>query len=158
MTHTQHATPCFAIYKSQTKARLIFDMRAYNKVFPRPPPFSLPAMSQLLKSGPLSRFWFAKVDVQNCFWSISLPPAVTGYFPLHSGVIGCPTYGSRQLPFGWSWSPLLAQLTIHDIITPLHTVFLCWQFIDDILIAHEDPYFLTFGVEYLVYILDKHAV
>ena len=48
------------------------------------------------------------------------------------------------LPFGWSWSPVLAQLFIFAALLPLcglddlhHS-----QYLDDILLASTDPHFL----------------
>ena len=47
----QPGAPPFATNKNTTKCRRILDLRLYNKLFPRPPPFHLPSLSTLLTLG-----------------------------------------------------------------------------------------------------------
>jgi hypothetical protein len=93
-----------------------------------------------------------KIDLQNCFWSISLPSQVRGAFTLSStsSVFTC-----RRLPFGWAWSPVLAQLYIAYLLAPLRsfTDLPPWQYYDDILLASTDPAFLTFTFHYTCHLL-----
>ncbi len=69
-------------------------------------------------------------------------------------------FGSRRLPFGWFFSPILGQKTLERILLPLAAWFpdLMWQFIDDILLGHPDPYFLSFACAFAVYLLEKSGL
>ena len=121
--HSTHmvpfGSPTFLTYKSKTKARLICDLRQYNtrfhSLFSKPPAFQLPTLEALSfrRSSPL---FFTKLDIANCFWSISLPAKVRGSFVLKSSLGLLQT---RRLPFGWSWSPLLAHSFIRTVLAPL---------------------------------------
>ena len=106
--HSQPAAPAFAIYKSAEKARLIVDLRRYNTLPPPPPPpFHLPHISSLLATRSPVLF-FIKLDVANLYWSLLIPPTVSGYFSYQSASLTS-VFGSRRLPFGWSYSPVLAH-------------------------------------------------
>ena len=76
-----------------------------------------------------------------CFWSLLLPESVLGYFTLSAGYC---TYGSRRLPFGWSYSPIVGQRTLELILQPILALLPsgCWQYVDDILLTSADPVFL----------------
>ena len=78
---------------------------------------------------------------------LQLPADVSGHFVYtvahasgsHS------SYGSRALPFGWNWSPLIAQRFIGTIMAALDSLLRhWWLYIDDLWLAHSDPVFLTF--------------
>ena len=152
-THPQHAAPTFAIYKTSTKCRLILDLRACNKLFLRPPSFRLPTFFALLQS-PSLPLYFVKLDVTNFFWSLSLPPTVSGYFRFQSSSASF-TYGTRRLPFGWSFSSIISHLTLERILHPLLSWLpdTLWQYNDDILLAHPDPHFLSFVAAYATHLL-----
>lgn len=152
------AAPVFVRYKSELKARVILDLRAYNTLFPPPPPFHLPNLSSLLQTHPHHTQFFIKLDISNFFWSLLLPHEVTGFFTFAAG--DTQTYGTRRLPFGWSWSPIIAQLTLARILAPVATWFpgRFWQYVDDILIADEDPHFLHFTGSYLVHLLARSGL
>ena len=92
------AAPVFARYKSELKARVILDLRAYNSLFPRPPPFHLPNLSSLLRSHQLQTHFFIKLDISNFFWSLTLPLGVTGMFTFAAG---------DTQPYGWRGPRLL---------------------------------------------------
>ena len=79
------------------KLRFIVNLRSYNDLFHRPPYFSLPSFTDLLHMPNFADKCFIKLDIENCFWSLTLPPQVSGDFT------------TTRLPFGWSWSPILAQ-------------------------------------------------
>ena len=114
-TTSLNAAPAFLSYKSEHKLRFIIDFRAYNLAFPKPPPFSLPNLAHLLALRQFNQLFFIKIDLLNCFWSIRLPDTVGGEF---CGNLYSTTFTTRRLPFGWSWSPVLAQLTIHSYFNP----------------------------------------
>jgi hypothetical protein len=63
----QPAAPAFVSAKTPDKARLLLDMRAWNKVFPPPPRFPLPKLSELLISPHAPTLFFTKLDVSNFF-------------------------------------------------------------------------------------------
>ena len=144
-------SPCFTIYKTPTKCRLIVDMRVYNMLWPRPPPFCLPSLDTLLNLT-LKGLFFIKIDVSNFYWSLSIPDHVTGSFVLCAGT---QFYHTRRLPFGWRWSPFLAQETLRRVLQPVSVMLgaLLWQFVDDVLFASPDPYFLSFVGSYVVHLL-----
>lgn len=149
-------SPAFALFKSASSARLIVNCKVFNGVFPDPPPFRLPTFSHLL-CRPLCGLYFIKLDVANFFWSLQLPGEVEGGFILESGGR---YFFSRRLPFGWKWSPLLAQSTLGRILTPISSVVdgLLWQFYDDVLLGGYDPCFLCAVGAYAVHILSAHAL
>ena len=131
-TTPQGASPAFVTAKTDTKARLIMDLRSYNKLFPRPPRFRLPQLAMLLDLAPCS-LWFVKLDVANFYWSSVLPSDVLGVFFLSAGST---TYTRRYLTFGCLWSPLLAQRTLESILQPVKGFLcgFCWQYVDDVLL------------------------
>ena len=97
--------------------------------------------------------FFTKIDISNCFWSIEIPAAVRGSFLFQSPLGNLST---RRLPFGWSWSPLLAHSFIKQLLSPLqHLLHTYWQYIDDLLLAHPDPYFLAFCTHYAAFLLTR---
>ena len=116
----QPAAPAFVTAKTPDKARLLLDMRLWNKQWPKPPRFPLPKLSQILDCPQAPLLFFTKLDVSNFFWSLRLPHFVHGSFALSAG---SRVFGSRRLPFGWSWSPILAQLTLARILSPLSSRF-----------------------------------
>ena len=127
----------------------------FHSFFGKPPPFQLPKLEDLHIPPSSSPLFFTKLDLSNCFWSIRLPSQVRGSFVLQS-----PTgpLCTRQLPFGWSWSPFLAHTYIHDLLRPLRLLLPSTrQYIDDILLAHTDPCFLRFCTLFAVSFLEKAA-
>ena len=132
------SAPVFARYKSELKARVILGLRAFNTLFPQPPPFHLPNLSSLLQTHHKRTQFFIKLDISNFFWSLHLPSEVKGMFTFAAG--DTHTCGTRCLPFGWSWSPIIAQLTLARILAPVAQWFPArlWQYVDDILISDED--------------------
>ena len=64
------------------------------------------------------------------------------------------SFGSRALPFGWNWSPLVAQKSIATFLASLESLLhLWWLYIDDLLMAHSDPAFLAFIGAYACHLL-----
>ena len=63
----------------------------------------------------------------------------------------------QELPFGWTWSPLLATRYIRGIIRPI--VFITngqtYQYLDDILIYDHDPHFLRVCALYTAHLLNQ---
>ena len=113
--------------------------------FADPLHFRLPHFDTVLNSRGHTDTFFVKIDVANFYWSLLLPATVLGYFTMSSGVAGDVTYGTRRLPFGWKWSPIIAQDTLASILQ-LVAAWFCdsfWQYLDDILLACRDPYFFA---------------
>ena len=101
--------------------------------------------------------FYTKLDLKNAFWSINIPPSVRGTFVLSvtcpSGVI---SFATRCLPFGWTWSPILAQRTMLHLLEPcLRLLPTLWIYIDDVLLAHPDPHFLMYVTNYATYLLSS---
>ena len=101
--------------------------------------------------------YFVKIDVANVYWSLLLPQPVLGYFAISSGVVGDTTYGTQCLPFGLKWSPIIAQTTLARILQPVSAWFPdhLWQYLDDVLIACCDPYFLQFALLFAKHLISK---
>ena len=86
---------------------------------------------------------------------MEIPQQVIGEFS--ASLNGVP-FTTRRLPFGWAWSPILSQLTIGQIISPITLYFtsvLVLQYLDDILLAADDPYLLTYVGSYCSYLLER---
>ena len=76
----------FLTYKNKLKCRAILDARQVNSSDPRrPPKFRLPALEGIRRwmgdakrngGGGGGRVFLAKLDLQNAYWSIRLPPPV----------------------------------------------------------------------------------
>ena len=147
--------PCFIKPKSATKMRFLVDLRAYNKLWPRPPGFSLPNLANMPCRAGGAPLHYTKLDLQNCYWSITLPAQVQGAFCLSSAT--GQTFSCRRLPFGWTWSPILAQLFITTVLLPLRGLgdLHFWQYLDDILLASPDPPFLYAVSQYVCHLLTK---
>ena len=112
--------------------------RVYTKLWPRPPRFHSPQLSQFLSLPLGPKLRFCKAGCLQSYWSLRLPSQVHGFFALSAG---SSTYARRRLPFGWSWSPAVAQLTLARILQPVcqlgEVKFL--QYVDDVLLACPDP-------------------
>ena len=156
-TYPQPAAPCFTTYKSETKLRVIMDFRSYNLLFVDPPHFRLPHFDMILSARGSPDLFFVKIDIANFYWSLLLPAPVVGYFTVSSGVVGDATYGTRRMPFGWKWSPIIAQTTLARILRPLSEWFPAhlWQYIDDILMACCDPYFLQYALLFAKHLISQ---
>ena len=152
--HHQPASAAFATAKTVDKARLICDMRPLNQSFPTPPRFRLPKLSALLDLPPTSARFFVKLDIANFFWSLLLPASVLGYFTMSAGDA---TYGTRRLPFGWSYSPIVGQRTLELALQPILALLpgACWQYVDDVLLSSDDPAFLFATCCYAIFLLTR---
>eukprot|EP01027_Heterolobosea_sp_BB2_P006021 GEZU01009145.1.p1 GENE.GEZU01009145.1~~GEZU01009145.1.p1 ORF type:complete len:193 (-),score=21.30 GEZU01009145.1:97-675(-) len=105
--------------KNEEKSRAIFVPHSYSQEH-KPKHFSLPSfesIKDLLRRKPHKKIYFAKLDVSNFFyWSIELPPHLIDKFNF---TYNNNTYTyTRLLPFGWDYSPAIAQHIITKIITP----------------------------------------
>jgi hypothetical protein len=66
------------------------------------------------------------------------------------------SFGSRTLPFGWTWSPFLAQSTVTHVLNNIRGLLpYQWIYIDDVLFAHTDPAYLRYVVCYAVFLLES---
>ena len=140
----------FALQKSPSKSALIFDLRLQNALLPRPPhtPVTTPfALLSMLHSHNLSvarPLWFVKSDLANCFWSYK--QATHTPFVVMCTCHGAQVYCTDRLPFGHSWSPFLAQMTmlkhLLDVPLPLSSLdppLNVGLVYDDLLLADSDP-------------------
>ena len=71
-------------------------------------PFRHPHFDSVLSARGLPDLFFGKINIAN-YWSLLLPTSVLGYFAISSGVAGDTKCGTHCLPFGWKWSPIIAQ-------------------------------------------------
>ena len=133
------------------------DFRSYNLLFVDPPHFCLPHFDMILSARGSPDLFFVKIDIANFYWSLLLPAPVVGYFTVSSGVVGDATYGTRRMPFGWKWSPIIAQTTLARVLRPLSEWFPAhlWQYIDDILMACCDPYFLQYALLFAKHLISQ---
>ena len=95
----------------------------------------------------------------NFYWSLLILPTVPGYFSYQSA---SPTavFGSRRLPFGWSYRPVFAPRTLERILLPLVPWFPAslWQYVDDLLLTHTDPHFLAFAGAFAVHLISSSGL
>jgi hypothetical protein len=134
----------------------LVDLRAYNALWPTPPYFDLPSLDQLLTSRGATPLFFTKLDLRNCYWSILLPRSVHGSFSISCAEA---TYSTRRLPFGWTWSPALAQLLIGRLLEPLvRGDVLCFQYLDDLLFVSPDPSWLQQVTYHAMGLLEQTGV
>ena len=90
----------FVKHKFETKAALIMNMMAFNHTcshtarrFKLP---SLEGLSAVFRE--VGGAWATKLDLQNCYWSIVLPPKLQR--AIRIGVQGA-TVAVVRVPFGW---------------------------------------------------------
>ena len=131
----------FVRSKNAEKVRFIANLSCFDRAqILGPPRFSLPRPDDLgaLFDRPGATY-FCALDVQNCYWSIGLPPAWQQVFRLtYRGASA--TY--RTLPFGWDFAPYMCQAFLWDATARVrshwpHATFLFY--IDDWLIAADSP-------------------
>ena len=132
-------------------------MRTYNLFWPHPPSFSLPSPAALLSHPNFSTMFYTKLDLKNAFWSINIQPSVRGTFILSvTRSSGLTSFATRCLPFGWTWSPVLAQHTMLHILEPcIRLLSTLWIYSDDVLLAHPDPHFLMYVTNYATFLLSS---
>lgn len=133
--------------KDTFTARIICDLRPLNRQYPvHPPRFPLPSVSLLMQ---LTVAWpsvfFTKLDVTAYFHSLIIKDVhLRGLVPpdLHSHPFIFTVQGTSwkwlRLPFGWAWSPILAQLQMTLFVSdtnPSAFGVLVLVYYDDVLLA-----------------------
>lgn len=104
----------FTVLRPDGKERLIWDGRMLNEQCHPPPRFHFRTLSEqlrwLLKDG---SNWFASFDFKSWFVQLKPVPQVAAFFGarLHDGI-----YILAGIPMGWSWAPIIAQLTSEAIV------------------------------------------
>lgn len=117
----------FFVRKKDGSLRLIFDTRALNCRFQKPPKIRLPstsAFSSVEVDADMDAY-LASGDISNAFYHLAVPVALADYFGLPriragtlgiSEIDGVPIAPSTELlplltvlPMGWSWSVLFCQ-------------------------------------------------
>eukprot|EP01027_Heterolobosea_sp_BB2_P019664 GEZU01027674.1.p1 GENE.GEZU01027674.1~~GEZU01027674.1.p1 ORF type:complete len:270 (-),score=49.63 GEZU01027674.1:70-879(-) len=125
----------FLVPKNEEKSRAIFDLRPFNHSQPYlPKHFSLPNFNDikhLIRNKPQNKkIFFTKLDVSNFYWSIVLPNQLRHKFVFQ---YNNNNYAYTRLPFGWDFSPAIAQRIINNIKGLRHVrIFI---YLDDVLIA-----------------------
>lgn len=125
----------FFVEKKGNRLRLIFDTRIANTYFKSPASTKLPtaaAFSQIeIPAG--SRLHLQHADIENAFYGLEVPAALSEYFTLRSiraDLVGYPTLSDGSipiagellvpslavLPMGWSWSLALCQSVLESAI------------------------------------------
>lgn len=125
----------FAVVKDDNSLRLIIDARPANSCFIEPSHIDLPTpdLFARLRADPLNALWVAKVDIDNFYHRISLPPWMHDYFglpPVRAGDLGLrSTFGDSwiypcctSMPMGWSHAVYAAQQA-HNFILDSRTFF-----------------------------------
>jgi hypothetical protein len=114
----------FAVPKDENHDRLIIDARPTNTWFVEPDRVTLPTPDRLanLSADPSMPLFVAKVDLDNFYHRLRLPPWMRPYFALPAVLASDVSVGDRfgpdtwvhpccvTLPMGWSHSVLVAQL------------------------------------------------
>ena len=80
--------------------------------------------------------WGAKIDLNSCYWSVHLPPAMAE--AVRVAAAGT-TYALVRVPFGWHQAPGLVQHLIAAVLFELaNTQVVIVQYLDDILFVGRD--------------------
>lgn len=111
------------------KLRLIMDARPVNVMFAEPEPVKLPTpdLTANLTTDPTRPLYAAKVDLDNFFYRLEMPPQWWPFFALpavRAGDVGVAArFGDvevfpvcKRLPMGWSHSPRLAQAAHEHVL------------------------------------------
>lgn len=111
------------------KLRLIMDARPVNVMFVEPEPVKLPTpdLTANMTTDPARPLYVAKVDLDNFFYRLEMPPQWWPYFALpavRAGDVGVAArFGDvdvfpmcKRLPMGWSHSPRLAQAAHEHVL------------------------------------------
>ena len=81
------------------------------------------------------RVFLAKLDLQNAYWSIRLPPAWRSVFVV--GGRSGRRFRYARLPFGWAYSPVICQKLVSSVIRGAlsRRGVRGWVYLDDILLS-----------------------
>ena len=85
--------------------------------------------------GGRGRVFLAKLDLQNAYWSIRLPPLWRKVFVVE-GASGR-RFRYARLPFGWSYSPAICQRLVMAVVRQVvsRRGIRGWVYLDDILLS-----------------------
>jgi len=126
----------------ETIQRLVFDQRADNEYWRRPPwtglagPGAFASLDMSLTWGPNLIFETAAGDLPNCYYTLALPYEMSQWFVLpnvtatelreelvaqgRDDVVQAlgegPFLGLKVLAMGWSWAVFLAQTSLEDLL------------------------------------------
>jgi len=136
-THGDAPGTLHIVPKNATKCRSINDLSRANRASGLAPrTFRLPRLADLKTRFRSACPWFATMDLANFFWSLRLPPSLCRSFTFEvSGRI----YAFKCLPFGWSFSPALAQRVSERLADVVRLLADAYVWLDDILLAAADP-------------------
>ena len=81
------------------------------------------------------RVFLAKLDLQNAYWSIRVPPAWRSVFVV--GGRSGRRFRYARLPFGWAYSPVICQKLVSSVIRGAlsRRGVRGWVYLDDILLS-----------------------
>ena len=81
------------------------------------------------------RVFLAKLDLQNAYWSIRLPPLWRKVFVVEGG--SGRRFRYARLPFGWSYSPAICQRLVMAVVRRVlsRRGIQGWVYLDDILLS-----------------------
>ena len=138
----------FAKPKNATAGALIADLRALNSLLPKPLPFALPSLSSLGDLFGVCKhlhqpIYFAKIDISNMYWACKLPESLRKSIQFR---VNRKSYFIPSLPFGWSFSPIIAIETIsRNLLLTFPGEVILIQYLVDVLLVSVDP--LVLGLE-----------
>lgn len=124
----------FLVEKKPTGWRAIADLRACNKNFLPPAPFTHPRIHHAFDP---ERRWATKLDISSAFYKFAVHRDLQPHF-VFADADGRPlTY--QGLPMGWAWSPLLmdAALGCLDAVWAAHGLTIV-RYADDLLLLGRD--------------------
>ena len=106
----EFSVPHFWLYKPG-KLRLIFNGKRLNSAVAKPPPFNMKGHPTLQRFAS-KNLWHASDDLKNMFFSVKLAPRARRFFGIRTSI---GTFRYTALPFGFSWSPFIAHVTVDEI-------------------------------------------
>ena len=133
-----------------------------NEFGGKPPGFDLPlweGVARFLTEAPQGvRYYATHVVLSNAFWFFCAARACAPCIPLPSEGGGGAVYSLDRLPFGWKYSPILCQLALSEIVSPLIPEgIVLLHCMDDFFLIGPDPAELTRVTALVAEALRRHG-
>ncbi|CAF0936728.1 unnamed protein product [Brachionus calyciflorus] len=146
-------TDMFCVPKDENSFRPIFNFKKLSKYL-KAPKFMLPSVYQILQkqNWPSNLFW-VKLDIKQAFFNININKKSKYILTIK---VNGKYYRFIVIPFGVSIAPFVCQQMLNAIMKFIRTFTkFTWGHIDDIIIGHHDPTYLSNIVRTLITKMNK---